>query len=389
MIYLDSNATTQPAPEVVEAMIEALRDLWANPSSIHRAGQAVRRKMDLARQSVAQLVGCKDRDLVFTSGGTEAANLAVLGSLRAQPDRKVLVTTRIEHSANREMGKRLQDEGIEVVWLDSNEDGVIDAGQVEEIVAKRADEIALVCVMWCNNETGVIQPIEKIGALCTERGVRFYTDATQWVGKMPTNVADLPVDLLSFASHKYHGPKGAGALYVKPKTRLVPQTLGGPQERQRRGGTENVPCIIGMGVASHLAHQWLQTGERFRMEKMRDRFEQRVLNEVEGAVVNGANAPRGWNTSNIAFTRLEAEAILLLLSEKGICASGGSACASGSLDPSPVLKAMGLPMERSHGSVRFSLCRHTTDAEIDQALEIIPGVINRLRKSMAAVMPTA
>jgi len=389
MIYLDSNATTQPAPEVVQAMIEALRDLWANPSSIHRAGQAVRRKMDLARQSVAQLIGCKDRDLVFTSGGTEAANLAVCGSLRAQPDRKVLVTTRIEHSANREMGKRMADEGIEVLWLDSNEDGVVDAAQVEEILATRADEIALVCVMWCNNETGVIQPIEKIGAMCSQRGVRFYTDATQWVGKMPTNVAELPVDLLSFASHKFHGPKGAGALYVKPKTRLISQTLGGPQERQRRGGTENVPCILGMGVASHLAFLWLQTNERFRMEKMRDRFEQRVLNEVEGAVINGANAPRGWNTSNIAFTRLEAEAILLLLSEKGICASGGSACASGSLDPSPVLKAMGLPMERSHGSVRFSLCRHTTDAEIDQALEIIPGVINRLRKSMAAVMPTA
>jgi len=389
MIYLDSNATTQPAPEVVEAMIEALRDLWANPSSIHRAGQSVRRKMDLARQSVAQLVGCKDRDLVFTSGGTEAANLAMLGSLRAQPDRKVLVTTRIEHSANREMGKRMADEGIEVLWLDSNEDGVVDAAHVEEILAKRSDEIALVCVMWCNNETGVIQPIEKIGAICSERGVRFYTDATQWVGKMPTNVADLPVDLLSFASHKFHGPKGAGALYVKPKTRLISQTLGGPQERQRRGGTENVPCILGMGVAADLAHQWLQTNERSRMERMRDRFEQRILNEVEGAVINGFNAPRGWNTSNIAFTRLEAEAILLLLSEKGICASGGSACASGSLDPSPVLKAMGLPMERSHGSVRFSLCRHTTDAEIDQALEIIPGVINRLRKSMAAVMPMA
>lgn len=385
MIYLDSNATTQPAPEVVEAMMEALRDLWANPSSLHRAGQAVRRKMDLARQSVAELVGCKDRDLVFTSGGTEAANLAVCGSLRAQPNRRVLVTTRIEHSANREMGKRMADEGIEVLWLESNTDGVVEAAQVADILSKRADEVALVCVMWCNNETGVIQPVKEIGAMCAARGVRFYTDATQWVGKMPVNVAEMPFDLMSFAAHKFHGPKGVGALYVKPRTKLVSQTIGGPQERQRRGGTENTSCILGMGVAAQLASQWLGTDGPARMEQMRNRFEQAILSRVEGAVVNGANAPRGWNTSNIAFTRLEAEAILLLLSEKGVCASGGSACASGSLDPSPVLKAMGLPCERSNGSVRFSFCRHTTDQEIDQALDIIPGVINRLRQSMAAV----
>ena len=388
MIYLDSNATTQPAPEVVEAMIEALRDLWANPSSIHRAGQAVRRRMDLARQSVAQLIGCKDRDLVFTSGGTEAANLAVLGSLRAQPDRKVLVTTRIEHSANREMGKRMQDEGIEVVWLNSNEDGVVDAAQVEEILAKRADEIALICVMWCNNETGVIQPIEKIGALCSQRGVRFYTDGTQWVGKMPVTVSELPIDLMSFAAHKFHGPKGAGALYVKPRSKLAPMTLGGPQERNRRGGTENVPGFIGMGVAAGLAHKWLQTNERHRVAAMRDDFERKALHAVDCATINGGGAPRSWNTSNIAFCGLDTEAILLSLSERGVCASGGSACASGSLDPSPILKAMGIPPERAHGSVRFSLSRYTTQSELDEAVKITAGVVNHLREMMRDLAAT-
>lgn len=385
LIYLDSNATSKPAPEVVEAMVASLNEFWGNPSSIHRAGQAVRRKLDLARQSVAQLAGCTDRDIVFTSGGTEAANLAVTGSLRALPDRNVLVTTRIEHSAIRETATRLAADGKEIIWLPNDENGVIDVGALADLLQHRAKEIALVAVMWSNNETGVIQPVERIGALCAEHGVRFYTDGTQWVGKMPTNVSAMPVDLVSFAAHKFHGPKGAGALYVKPRTKMTSLVTGGPQERQRRGGTENVSGIIGMGVAAELAHKWLQTDERARLDKTRERFEQRILREIEGTMINGAGAPRQWNTSNIAFCRLEAEAILLLLSERGVCASGGSACSSGSLDPSPVLKAMNLPMERTHGSVRFSLCRNTTDAEVDKAFEIITNVIGRLRKSMSAM----
>jgi cysteine desulfurase len=385
LIYLDNNATTRPAPEVVQAMHEALTEHWANPSSSHRAGQAVRRTIDLARQSVAQLIGCKDRDLVFTSGGTESANLAVCGSLGAQPEKKVLVTTHIEHSAVRETAKRLENQGIEVIWLPNDDNGVIDVSVLDELLRRRASEIALVAVMWSNNETGVIQPIQAIGTLCQQHGVRFYTDGTQWVGKMPTNLAAMPIDLLGFASHKFHGPKGIGGLYIKPRTRLISQTIGGHQERNRRGGTENVPGIIGMGVAAELAHAWLQTDGRDRMAGLRDHFEQTIVSTIEGATVNGAAAPRQWNTSNIAFSRLEAEAILMLLSERGVCASGGSACASGSIDPSPVLQAMHLPMERTHGSVRFSLCRHTTQAEIDQAIEIIQVVISRLRNSMAAV----
>ena len=312
LIYLDNNATTKPSPEVVEAMNAALTEFWANPSSIHRAGQAVRRKLDLARQSVAHLIGCHDRDLVFTSGGTEAANLAVCGSLRAQPDRKVIITTRIEHSAVRESAKRLEAEGHEVIWLPNDEDGVIDVPTLADVLKRRAKDIALVAVMWTNNETGVIQPIQEIGTLCHQYGVRFFTDGTQWVGKMPTSVANLPIDLMGFASHKFHGPKGIGALYVKPRTKLISQTVGGPQERQRRGGTENVPGIIGLGVAADLATKWLKTDERQRLAAMRDRFEQSIIDQVEGAIINGVHSPRQWNTSNIAFTGLEAEAILLI-----------------------------------------------------------------------------
>jgi len=338
---------------------------------------------------VAQLLGCKDRDLVFTSGGTEAANLAILGSLRAFEgagiDKRVLVTTRIEHSAIRETANRLAAEGHEIVWLPNDEDGVIDSAALANLLNHRGHEIALVAVMWSNNETGVIQPIERIGALCQEHGVRFYTDGTQWVGKMPTDVSALPVDLVSFAAHKFHGPKGAGGLYVKPRTRLLSQTIGGPQERQRRGGTENVPGFLGMGVAAELAHRWLQGLDRQRFTDMRERFEHRILSEIENTFINGAGAPRQWNTSNIAFAGLETEAILMLLSERGICASGGSACASGSLDPSPILKAMSVPTERALGSVRFSISRNTTNDEIEQALAIIPGVVARLRKSMGAV----
>jgi cysteine desulfurase len=385
MIYLDNNATTPLAPEVIAAIESAMRNDWANPSSVHRAGQAVRRKVELARQSVAKLIGCSEKDLTFTSGGTESANLAVFGSLRAQPDRKVLVCTRIEHSANREAGKRVGTDGVEVVWLPNDENGIIDVAALTDLLVHRGNEIALVCVMWCNNETGVIQPIEKIGALCQEHNVRFYTDGTQWVGKMPVDVTKAPVDLVSFAPHKFHGPKGVGALYVKPRTKMVAQTVGGPQERQRRGGTENVSGIIGFGVAAELARQWLETDDYERVSGMRDRFEREILNRCDCASVNCFGVPRTWNTSNIAFCGLEAEAILLLLSEKGVCASGGSACASGSIDPSPVLQAMHLPLEKLHGSVRFSFSRYTTDDEIDTALDIIPSVISRLRQSMSAI----
>jgi len=381
VIYLDNNATTQPAPQVVEAMLAMLREDWANPSSIHRAGQRVHQRMELARESIANLVGCKPRDLIFTSGGTEATNLAIMGSLRAQPERKVLITSRTEHGAVRTFATRLAAEGCEVIWLPNDSDGVIDLDSLRQTIASRGKDIALVSVMWTNNETGVIQPIERIAAICRDAGVRFHTDATQWVGKMPTNVSALPIDLMNFASHKFHGPKGVGALYVRPRVKLIPQVVGGSQERSRRGGTENTPGIVGMGVAAELATKWLAGDGRQRAAKLRDRFEQAVIDAVPGAVVNGGDAPRGWGTANIAFPGIEAEAVLLLLSERGVCASGGSACSSGALEPSPILQAMHLPPERTLGSVRFSLSRETTADEIDRAIEIVIDVVRRLQRS--------
>lgn len=385
--YLDNNATTRPAPEVVRAMNEALEQYWENPSSVHRPGQAVRQQIELARNEVCELLGCKDRELLFTSGGTESANLALRSALARDPESKrVLITTKLEHSAVRETAEALGEAGAEVLWLRTDGEGRVDLDHLRELLASRASDIALVSVMWANNETGIIEPITEIGALCHEHGVMFHTDATQWVGKMPVDVSALPIDLLTFAAHKFHGPKGIGGLYIRRGVRIKPLITGGPQERERRGGTENVPGILGLGAAAKLTREWL-AGEtnRAKQAALRDRFEAGVLQRVPNASINSAGAERLWNTSNIAFPRLEAEAILLLLSERGVCASAGAACSSGSLDPSPVLLAMGIPPETAHGSVRFSLSRETTAEEIDRALDIIPTVIERLRASMTAV----
>lgn len=388
-IYLDSNATTAPAPEVIEAVARAMRDAWGNPSSVHRAGGEAKRVVELARESVARLIGCQEREIVFTSGGTEGANLAIRGSLEhaAATDqrRRVLVTTRFEHSAVRELAQQLEKRGTEVVWLPgaSGVAGTPDLDALEALLALRADEIALVSLMWANNETGAITDIARAGAICREAGVRFHTDATQWVGKMPTDLAALQVDLASFAAHKFHGPKGVGALYVRRNVRITPQTFGGPQERERRGGTENVPAIAGMGVAADLARAWLAGDGTVRGAALRDRFEQAV-GQMTGGVIHALHAPRLWNTTNIGFPRLEAEAILLLLSERGLFASAGAACSSGSLDPSPVLLAMGIAPEVAHGSIRFSLSRDTTEAEIDEAAKRVNTGIAKLGSSTSA-----
>ncbi len=387
MIYLDNNATTRPADEVVAAMTRVLRDEWANPSSLHRAGQAARRHVELARASVAKLIGCLERELVFVSGGTEAADLAVRGSLAAQPDRGVLVTSRLEHSAVRAVAEKLDQDGVEVVWLPNDSVGVVDLNALQAVLIRRGSEVALVSIMLANNETGVIQDLESIGRLCRDHGVRSFTDATQHVGKMPTDVRSLGVDLMGFSAHKFHGPKGAGALYVRRGVRIEPQVVGGPQERLRRGGTENVAGIVGLGVAAELAGAWLSTDERERLARLRDSLERRVLEGGAQVSVNGAGAPRLWSTTNIAFEKLEAEAILLMLSERMVCASAGAACSSGSLEASPVLLAMGIPPELAHGSIRFSLSRETTDAEIDAAAEIIGETIQTLRASMTGVSP--
>ncbi|MFM1823144.1 MAG: cysteine desulfurase NifS [Planctomycetota bacterium] len=398
--FLDSNATTRPAPEVVEAVARTLRDDWGNPSSIHRAGGEARRTVELAREEVSRLVGCQDRELVFTSGGTEGANLAIRGTLAhfaaSDPKRRVLVTTRFEHSAVRELAQALERRGVtgsptEVVWLPGARDargapsGTPDLDALEALLAERSGEIALVSLMWANNETGAVTDIARAGALCRDAGVRFHTDATQWIGKCPTDLASLQVDLASFAAHKFHGPKGVGGLFVRRTVRIEPQTLGGPQERERRGGTENVPAIAGMGVAATLARAWLAGPGMTEGAARRDRFEQAVATAT-GATVHAAGTPRLWNTTNLGFARLEAEALLLLLSERGVLASAGAACASGSLDPSPVLLAMGVEPEVAHGSIRFSLSRETGDAEAMRAAEIAVAAVERLRASTRSAL---
>lgn len=385
-IYLDNNATTRPADEVTEAVREACDRWWANPSSVHRAGQEVRRRVELARAQVGDLLGCKERELIFTSGATEANNLALRGIVALRDadrrPRKLVVTTPTEHSAIREPCEQLEREGYEIARLRVDTDGGIDLAAFEQLLAERGDEIALVSVHWANNETGVIQPIQRIGEICHDHAVPLHTDGTQAVGKLPIDLANLPIDAMSLSAHKFHGPKGIGALYVRSRLRLRPQIFGGPQERERRGGTENAPGIIGMGVAAELAGEWLIGDGPAALRRLRDRFEHSVIERVDDAIVNAGGAPRLDNTSNIAFPPLEAEAILIMLSERGLYASAGAACSSGSLEPSPILLAMGIGEAAAHGSVRFSLSRYTTDAEIDQALETIPAVITKLRQSM-------
>jgi len=387
-IYLDNNATTRPADAVVAAMRDALERTWANPSSVHRLGQTARQRMELARGEVAALVGCRDRDLIFTSGGTEANNLAIRGCGRID----TLISTRIEHAAVREPVEQLAAAGMRVAYLSTNIDGRVDPVSLADALADAAGN-AFITVQWANNETGVIQPIaelvEHVDAHRDGGGeVLLHVDATQAVGKLPLDLRTSGVDMATFAAHKFHGVKGTGALYVRRGVKVRAQIVGGPQERDRRGGTENTPGIIAMGEAAKLARQWLEDESRAQaIAALRDRFERGILEQLPGAQINGARldaTPRLWNTTNIGFPKLEAEAILISLSERGVCASAGAACSSGSLDPSPVLLAMGVPPEVAHGSVRFSLSRDSTIEQIDRALTIVLQVVRKLMRTLPA-----
>lgn len=406
-LYLDNNATTQPAPQVIAAMNEVNEQLWANPSSVHRFGQSVRQRVELARASVAKLVGCKDREIIFTSGGTESNNLALRGALNigapANTDhRRLLITTKIEHAAVREPAAMLESLGTEVIYLPISVDGWVNPQDVMKALMDHASpgDTVVVSIQWANNETGIVQPIEEIAAqiascrqMLKQREVEenyagksrllFHVDGTQAVGKMSVNLASIGIDLMTFAAHKFHGPKGIGALFVRSGLKLRPQNLGGPQERDRRGGTENTPGIIGMGVAADLAKAFVEDESAIASKQsMRDRFEKLIIESLPDVVINSGSKPRLWNTSNLGFPRLEAEAILLGLSEKGLCASAGAACSSGSLEPSPVLLAMGIDPMVAHGSVRFSLSRYTTQNEIDQAAKLIPQVVMKLARTL-------
>lgn len=391
LIYLDNNATTQPDDAVVEAMSKALRENWANPSSTHDFGKAARHAVEEARNEVAELVGGSAREIIFTSGGTESCNLAIAGSLGGSEGRSLIVTTRVEHSAGRECalalagkdGKPSPATRPEVVWLETV-GGVVDLQECERLLHARSGEIAIVSVMWANNETGVIQPVEKIAVLCRRFGVRFHSDATQWIGRMPTCLGASEIDLLTLSAHKFHGPKGVGALFCRRGTTLQPLLVGGGQERERRAGTENVPGIVGLGVAARLARRWLSDASDAVKECAagRDEFESHVCARLPGAVVLGREHQRIWSTSNIAFTNLQSEAIVVALSAAGVCASAGAACSTGSLDPSPVLLAMGVSPQQAHGAVRFSFSRQTTRDEVTAAVGIIAEVVGRLSRSL-------
>jgi len=378
VIYLDNNATTRPAPEVVEAMWPYFTEYYGNASSVHRFGQLARKAIDEARASVAELIGCRDSELIFTGSGTESVNTAIRGILAARSPRKQIVTTVVEHSATRELCQQLGREGIEIRTIEVDERGRLN---MDALAAALGDQTALMTVMWANNETGVVFPIPEIGEICKSAGVPLHVDGTQAVGKIAAIPAKSHVDAMSFAAHKFHGPKGVAALYARRGLRIRPLLIGGPQERGKRGGTENVPGIVGMGKAAELAGKCLP--QMTRVAELRDRLERGILETVAETSVNGDVENRLPNTSNISFARLEAEAILLLLSERDVCASAGAACSSGSLEPSHVLQAMKIDSRRAHGAIRFSLSRFTTEREIDRTLEIVPEVIARLR----AVMP--
>jgi len=399
-IYLDNNATTKPAPQVLDAMREVHESLWANPSSVHRFGQMVRQRMELARQSVAMLIGAKDREIIFTSGGTEANNLALRGNLlKPGPlgeHPPVLITTTVEHSAIRQPADDLTQRGVIVIKLPVDREGLVSLSDIQQALADHVqpNREVLLSIQWANNETGAIQPVKEIAQLVAQARdrvarskIRFHLDATQAVGKLPVDVNAVSADLLTLAAHKFHGPKGVGALYVRTGIRMSSQNIGGPQERDRRGGTENTAGIAGMGVAADLARTFLMDTQAIeRQRKLRDELETGILAALPSSHINGPASPekRLWNTSNIGFAPLEAEAILLSLSEKGLCASAGAACSSGSLEPSPILLAMGVPEPVAHGSVRFSISRETTAQEIHEALSIIPKVVQKLAQAMPA-----
>jgi cysteine desulfurase len=385
VIYLDNNATTRVAPEVFEAMVPFLTEYYGNPSSAYSFGKRVEGHLIEAREKVAALVGATPKEIIFTSCGTESDNAAIWSALQttAIAGKKHIVTTQVEHSAIMNQTEQLERMGFGVTRLPVHLDGTLDVAEVEKAIR---DDTGVVSIMWANNETGVLFPVEEIASICKRKGVLFHTDAVQTPGKIDlSHVAKSDIDFLSMSGHKLHAPKGVGVLYVKRRTKLVPYVIGGGQERGKRGGTENVASIIGLGRAAELALEKL-SDEQTRVRAMRDRFEETLLRRLPDLYINGRREQRLPNTSNIAFDFVEAEAILMRLDRKGICASSGSACTTGSLDPSHVLSAMGLTPARARSCVRFSFSHYNRDADIDYALEIIPPMIEELR-AMSPLSP--
>jgi cysteine desulfurase len=381
-IYLDYNATTPLAPEVLETMVEAARDRFGNASSVHTFGQQAKALLDDARHAVAALIGGDPSEVVFTSGGTEADNFALRGAAEALESgpRRHLVASAIEHEAVLNTLKALARRGWRTTLVPVDQSGVVNVDRVREAIDEHT---ALVSVMHANNEIGTIQPVAAIARVAHERGALVHCDAVQSVGKIPVRVPELGVDLLAVSAHKLNGPKGAGALWIKRGTRMLPILTGGKHERNRRAGTENVPAIAGFGTAAHLAAAKMADEGR-RLTALRDRLESGVLGAVSGTVVNGAGSPRVPNTTNISFDRVEAESLLIALDLEGIAVSTGSACSSGTLEPSHVLRAMGLPTHRTQNSLRFSLGLSSTEADVDRVVDVLPRLVEKLRALVRA-----
>jgi len=374
-VYLDNNATTQVAPEVVEEMLPYFHEFYGNPSSMHFFGGQVNRRVEDAREKVAALLGAKPDEIIFTSCGTESDNASIMGTLDRYPEKRHFVTTRVEHPAVWNLCPYLRSKDYRITELSVDRNGQLD---LEELKSAIGDDTALVSVMWANNETGVIFPIREIGELVRDKGIVFHTDAVQVAGKIPVDVKADNVDMLSMSGHKIHAPKGVGVLYVRKGTKFSPFLIGGHQEHGRRGGTENVASIIGLGKACELARDHF-TKDMVRVQQLRDKLESGLLEKIPNAIVNGDRDNRLPNTTSIAFEYVEGESILLMLNEYGICASSGSACTSGSLEPSHVLRAMGVPFTAAHGSIRFSLSTYNTEEEIDFIIQKMPPIIDRLR----------
>jgi len=374
-VYVDNNATTKVAPEALEAMLPFFSEYYGNPSSMHFFGGQVARKVSEARESVADLLGADPSEIVFTSCGTESDNAAILGTLDSYPEKRQFITSRVEHPAVGNVSTYLGRKGFHVTELSVDREGRLDPDQLRESIT---DQTALVSVMYANNETGVIFPIEKIAEIVKEKGIPFHTDAVQTVGKIPINLKKLAIDMLSLSGHKLHAPKGIGVLYIRKGTKFSPFLIGGHQEKGRRGGTENVPYIIGLGKACELAKKNMED-ENTRVRALRDYLEKKILERIPNTLINGDPVHRLPNTLSVSFEYVEGESILLLLSDLGICASSGSACTSGSLEPSHVLRAMGVPFTAAHGSIRFSLSIYNTKEEMDYIIEHLPPIIQKLR----------
>jgi cysteine desulfurase len=376
IIYTDNNATTQVAPEVLDAMMPFFHDLYGNPSSMHTFGGQVADALKTARQKVAALINADPGEILFTGCGTESDNTAIRAAIASNPGKRHILTTRVEHPAIKNVCEHLAKEGYRVTYLPVDRQGRLDLEQLESGLS---DDTAIVSIMWANNETGVIFPINEIARIVREKGVVFHTDAVQAAGKVPVDVQKTPVDMLSLSGHKIHAPKGVGVLYVRKKTKFSPFLIGGHQEGGRRGGTENVPSIVGLGKACESAAKHLgeQNG---RIRALRDKLENALLEKIPHAMVHGDPDHRLPNTTSISFEYVEGEAILLMMNEFGICASSGSACTSGSLEPSHVLRAMGVPFTAVHGSIRFSLSVYNQEKEIDIIIDKMPRIIGRLRE---------